>query len=83
MNLMVKMRRTPWQIWKAERHRSGETECVRFILTLRLSYEHGMVKVFSEYNIRKVLGLGAANIAYQDGSESAEVTILQVRLPVL
>ena len=34
------------------------------ILTLRLSYEHGMVKVFSEYNIRKVLGLGAANIAY-------------------
>lgn len=46
------------------------------ILTLRLSYEHGMVKVFSEYNIRKVLGLGAANIAYQDGSESAEVTIL-------
>ena len=35
-----------------------------------------MVKVFSEYNIRKVLGLGAANIAYQDGSESAEVTIL-------
>ena len=24
------------------------------ILTLRLSYEHGMVKVFSEYNIRKV-----------------------------
>lgn len=46
------------------------------ILTLRLSYEHGMVKVFSEYNIRKVMGLGVTNITYQDGSESAEVTIL-------
>ena len=46
------------------------------ILTLRLSYEHGMVKVFSEYNIRKVIGLGVTNITYQDGSESTGGTIL-------
>ena len=35
-----------------------------------------MVKVFSEYNIRKVIGLGVTNITYQDGSESTGGTIL-------
>ena len=52
------------------------------ILTLRLSYEHGMVKVFSEYNIRKVIGLGVTNITYQDGSESTGGTICQVQRSV-
>ena len=46
------------------------------ILTLRLSYEHGMVKVFSEYNIRKVLGAIVTQITYQDGSTNSAVTIL-------
>ncbi len=46
------------------------------ILTLRLSYEHGMVKVFSEYNIRKVLGAIVTQITYQDGSTGSAVTIL-------
>ena len=47
----------------SERSSSGS------ILALMLSFEHGKVKVQSEYNIRKVLGCGAETICYQDGSE--------------
>ena len=46
------------------------------VLSLNLSYENGMVKVLSEYNIRKILGTGVEKITYQDGSETEEVTIL-------
>lgn len=46
------------------------------ILTLKLQYENGMVLVKSEYNIRSVLGCGAAAITYQDGSINREVTLL-------
>ncbi len=55
MNLMVKTRRTPWQILESSKGIEVEKRSASgSILTLRLSYEHGMVKVFSEYNIRKV-----------------------------
>ena len=39
------------------------------ILTLRLDYERGIVKVKTEYNIRKILGCGIQKIVYADASE--------------
>lgn len=46
------------------------------ILTLKLTYEKGMVLVKSEYNVRKVLGACVRKIVYADGSTQEEVTLL-------
>ena len=45
------------------------------ILNLRLQYENGAVDVKTEYNIRRVLGVGAGVITLSDGGER-EMTIL-------
>lgn len=45
------------------------------ILNLRLQYEKGIVDVKTEYNIRRILGVGAGVITFADGSET-EMTIL-------
>lgn len=46
------------------------------ILTLKLQYEKGVVRVKTEYNIRKVLGALVKKIVYKDGSESENITML-------
>ena len=46
------------------------------ILILGLQYENGYVEVKSEYNIRKVLGVGFKKITYADGSEADVMSIL-------
>lgn len=46
------------------------------ILTLMVQFENGSAAVKSEYNIRKVLGSGAEQITYKDGSTSENVTLL-------
>lgn len=46
----------------AERSTSGS------ILVLRLQFEKGYAEVKNEYNIRKILGIGAQNMTYKDGS---------------
>ncbi len=46
------------------------------ILTLEVVFEHGTVHVKNEYNIRKVLGLGAEKITYQNGSTSKKIGLL-------
>lgn len=46
------------------------------ILTLRVQYENGVVRVKTEYNIRKILGCLVKKIVYADGSESEDVTML-------
>ena len=43
-----------------------------FILTLKVVYENGVVRVKSEYNIRKVLGCGILAINYADKSISEQ-----------
>lgn len=53
-----------------ERSKSGS------ILTLVLHYQKGMVRVKTEYNIRKVLGCGIEKIVYADSSESTSATML-------
>lgn len=45
------------------------------ILCLRLTFEHGIVDVKTEYNIRRILGVGLNKIAFADESES-QMTIL-------
>ena len=45
------------------------------ILNLRLQYENGAVDVKTEYNIRRVLGVGAGVVTLSDGGER-EMTIL-------
>ncbi len=45
------------------------------VLNLRLQYENGAVDVKTEYNIRRVLGVGAGVITLSDGGER-EMTIL-------
>lgn len=52
-----------------ERSESGS------VLNLRLTYENGMVDVKTEYNIRRVLGVGLTEIGFADGSKST-MTIL-------
>ncbi|MGN0353176.1 MAG: SpoIID/LytB domain-containing protein [Roseburia sp.] len=52
-----------------ERSESGS------ILNLRLQYENGIVDVKTEYNIRRILAVGAGAITFADGSET-EMTIL-------
>ena len=46
------------------------------ILTLRLDYENGVVRVKTEYNIRKVLGCMVQKMVYADSSESGDVSML-------
>lgn len=46
------------------------------ILQLKLQYEKGVVRVKTEYNIRKVLGCLVNKIVYADGSESKDITML-------
>ena len=46
------------------------------ILTLKLTYEKGIVLVKSEYNVRKVLGACVQKIVYADGSTQEEVSLL-------
>lgn len=46
------------------------------ILTLCIQYEHGLVRVWTEYNIRKILGCLAEKIVYADSSESAAPAML-------
>lgn len=46
------------------------------ILTLNLTYEHGVVKVKTEYNIRKILGCMIEKIVYADATESENMTML-------
>lgn len=46
------------------------------ILTLKIQYETGVVRVKTEYNIRKVLGALTKKIVYMDGSESENITML-------
>jgi len=46
------------------------------ILTLKLQYEKGVVRVKTEYNIRKVLGALVKKMVYKDGSESENITML-------
>lgn len=45
------------------------------ILNLRLQYENGVVDVKTEYNIRRVLAVGAGKITLADGS-AREMTVL-------
>lgn len=54
----------------SERSESGA------ILTLKLTYQKGIVLVKNEYNIRKILGCGVTEITYQDGSKNTEVSML-------
>lgn len=53
-----------------ERSQSGS------ILTLKLQYEKGVVRVKTEYNIRKVLGCLVKKIVYADSSENENITML-------
>ena len=46
------------------------------ILILGLQFENGYAEVKSEYNIRKVLGLGFEKITYADGSTSDSMSLL-------
>jgi len=46
------------------------------ILTLNLTYEHGVVKVKTEYNIRKILGCMIEKIVYADATELENMTML-------
>ncbi|MBO5069185.1 MAG: SpoIID/LytB domain-containing protein, partial [Roseburia sp.] len=46
------------------------------ILTLKLTYQKGIVLVKNEYNIRKILGCGVTEITYQDGSKATDVSML-------
>lgn len=46
------------------------------ILTLKLQYEKGVVRVKTEYNIRRLLGCLVEKIVYADGSEGGNVTML-------
>ena len=46
------------------------------ILTLVLTYENGIVKVKTEYNIRKILGCIVKKIVYADATESENITML-------
>ena len=46
------------------------------ILTLVLTYERGVVKVKTEYNIRKVLGCMVKKIVYADAAETENITML-------
>lgn len=46
------------------------------ILTLKLQYEKGVVRIKTEYNIRKVLGCLVKKIVYADGSESENIIML-------
>lgn len=46
------------------------------ILTLKLQYEKGAVRVKTEYNIRKVLGALVKKMVYKDGSESENISML-------
>ena len=46
------------------------------ILTLVLTYERGVVKVKTEYNIRKVLGCMVKKIVYADATEAENITML-------
>ena len=46
------------------------------ILTLDLTYECGIVKIKTEYNIRKILGCMVKKIVYADATESENITML-------
>ncbi len=46
------------------------------ILTLKVEFEHGSAIVKNEYNIRKILAVGAKKITYQDGSENNNISLL-------
>ena len=46
------------------------------ILALEIAFEKGKAIVRSEYNIRKVLAIGAKSITYKDGSTSESMTLL-------
>lgn len=46
------------------------------ILTLRIQYENGIVKVKTEYNVRKVLGCGVTKMVYADSSEGGNTGML-------
>ena len=46
------------------------------ILTLDLTYECGIVKIKTEYNIRKILRLYGEKIVYADATESENITML-------
>lgn len=46
------------------------------ILTLKIVYENGVVRVKSEYNIRKVLAAGVLEISYQDKSTASQLSLL-------
>ena len=46
------------------------------ILTLKVEFEHGSAIVKNEYNIRKILTVGAKKIIFQDGSENDTISLL-------
>ena len=46
------------------------------ILTLKLTYKRGVVLVKTEYNIRKILGVGALTLTFSDGSEGTISALL-------
>lgn len=46
------------------------------ILTLKITYKRGVVLVKTEYNIRKILGVGALTLTFSDGSEGTPSALL-------
>ena len=58
------------EIAAEKRSRSGS------VVVLKIVCENGVIKVMSEYNIRKVLGCGVTSLTYADGSTAEQVSLL-------